>query len=582
MLRTFNEHLIRYEESYDCWWDFITAADRRDRTKLPKQYTRRIRVPAAWETLPDLQTYRGKAWYRTTVTARDAMALRILFGGVSHTATVYVDGRKVGEHYDAFTPWEVVVTGLAEGTHELVVEVDNAFGDHSALHKENDYYTYGGITRPVAVQCIPPLFIERMHTTPIRTRNGWDLEVGVRLRNTGRTAARGTVAFKIHSLFQELGTLSVKAASTREIRATIKGLSVDAWSPDTPVLYQTHALLLDGERAVDDLMDRVGFRDIAVKGTSILLNGEPIRLRGFNRHEDHPQFGNALPPEAMVTDLEIMSDLGANFVRTSHYPNDRRFLDLCDEIGFLVWEEHHARTVPFDHPRYKEQITTATEEMIDWHRNHPSIMMWGCLNECDSISAAGAREHTRILRLMKKLDPHRPVTFASNKGTREKALAEVDIVSWNLYPAWYSGGPENVTPTITNLLKWQHSAQSKGGKGKPVIISEFGAGGLYGWRTPQKVKWSEEYQADALDEYLRVFLNHPAISGTAIWQYCDVRITEGFWNGRPRTRNNKGVVDEYRRPKLAYEVVKKRMLEAGRAPAKRTSSRKRGAKKKRG
>lgn len=575
MLRTFNEHMIRYEENYDCWWDFVTAEERTDKGKLPKRYSRKVRVPSAWETLPGLENYRGTAWYRTAVTARKNMALRVVFGGVSHTATVYVDGKKVGGHYDAFTPWDIVLTGLSEGAHEMVVEVDNSFGDHSALHKENDYYTYGGITRPVSVQTVPHLFIERMHAIPVRTGKGWDLEVRIRLANHGRDSVRSTVALKILEVFEELATVTVRGGATREVRARIDGLDVAAWTPEKPVLYQLHALLLDGGRAVDDLMDRVGFRQVTVKGKKILLNGEPIRLRGFNRHEDHPQFGNALPLEAMVSDLEIMSDLGANFVRTSHYPNDHRFLDLCDEIGVLVWEEHHARNVPFDHPAYKDQITRVTEEMIDCHWNHPSIIMWGCLNECDSVSRDGAREHARVLRLMKKLDPHRPVTFASNKGQREQVLAEVDIVSWNLYPAWYGGGPEAVEPRVRELLKWQHSPKSRGGKGKPVIISEFGAGGIYGWRTPHATKWSEEYQAKALDEYLRVILNHPDISGAAVWQYCDIRITEGFWRDRPRTRNNKGVVDEYRRPKLAYEPVKKRMIEAGRAAGKRSSAPKR-------
>ena len=231
-------------------------------------------------------------------------------------------------------------------------------------------------------------------------------------------------------------------------------------------------------------------------------------------------------------------------------------------MGICVWEEHHARSVNFKHPAYKDQITRSTEEMLDWHHNHASIIMWGCLNECHSHTPAGAKEHARILKLMKKTDPSRPVTFASNKAKDDLTLRHVDIVSWNRYDAWYGGTPEQLEPALKDMLKWLHSPKSKGGSGKPVIMSEFGAGAIYGTRNPNKAKWTEEYQREVLDESLRVYLNHPNVVGTAIWQFCDVRVSESYWRGRPRTMNNKGIVDEYRRPKLAYDVVKRRTLEA--------------------
>jgi beta-glucuronidase len=95
-----------------------------------------------------------------------------------------------------------------------------------------------------------------------------------------------------------------------------------------------------------------------------------------------------------------------------------------------------------------------------------------------------------------------------------------------------------------------------------VIISEFGAGAIYGDRKPNRAKWTEEYQRDVLDESLRVYLSNPDVVGAVIWQFCDVRVTDGWWKARPRSMNNKGIVDEYRRPKLAYDTVKRRMLEA--------------------
>ena len=193
-----------------------------------------------------------------------------------------------------------------------------------------------------------------------------------------------------------------------------------------------------------------------------------------------------------------------------------------------------------------------------------TIVIWGCLNECESHTAFGRREYARVLGLIKKLDPTRPVTFASNHAHEDLCLGMVDIVSWNRYDGWYQGEPPDVEPMLKKMLRWLHSKRSRGGSGKPVILSEFGAGAIHGHRSPNRAKWTEEYQCDVLDETLRIYLNHPDVVGVAIWQFCDVRITRGWWRARPRTMNNKGTVDEFRRPKLAYNVVKHRMHAARR------------------
>ena len=562
MLRTFDEHRVRKTASLDGLWDFVTASDRGDRGRLPKSYNRTIHVPSAWEMLPGLENYRGAGWLRTSFEGVEEMALRLVFGGVSYIGTVFVDGKQKGTHYDAFTPWDVVVPGLGDGMHEVVVEVDNSFGRHSALHRENDYMTYGGITRPVEAQVVPEVFIDKIFATPVKTGGAWSLDVRVRLRNWSRKALNRTVIVEVAGKAIEIGTHKVKSSGCQEVSGTITSLDVKEWSPQSPNLYELKVHVLDQEERVDDMIDRVGFREVKVRGKEILLNGKPVRLRGYNRHEDHAEFGNAIPLEAMVRDLEIMRDLGSNTVRTSHYPNDMRFLDLCDEMGFMVWEESHARSVQFDSPYFREQITNTTVEMVEWHFNRPSIVIWGCLNECNSRDAAGKEEYAYVLGLIKKLDPSRPTTFASNKRMDDICLGLADIVSWNIYTGWYREDAKETGNMLNELLKWLHSPKSMGGKGKPVIMSEFGAGAIPGYRHPRCCHWTEEFQRYVLDENLKVYLNHPQIAGALIWQFCDCRVTDGKWGERPRTMNNKGTVDEYRRPKLAYETVKERMREA--------------------
>lgn len=569
MLRTFPQHHIRYTQSLDGVWEFVTADDASlNPAGLPKRYNRKTVVPVAWETIPGLETYRGKAWFKRTIEAIPGMATRLVFGGVSHTADVFVDGEKLAHHYDAFTPFEVIIPADDKTKHELIVEVDNTFGDHSALHFENDYYTYGGITRPVELQFLDSIYISDLKvTTDSKTFKTWDLNVAVTVQNQDTTNVEALVEYVFQGKHHELGEVVLKPGQSKTLTDTLKLNNVKAWTDKTPNLYTVTAQLVDIYGTIgDDLATRTGFRKLQVKGKKLLLNGKPLHLYGFNRHEDHPQFGCALPMQAIASDLQLLQDTGANFLRTCHYPNDMRVLDMCDELGIYVWEEHHARSIDFDHPSYKEQINSSTQEMVQWHFNHPSIVMWGCLNECKSYTPAGAKEHGRILNMLKKLDPSRPTTYASMFHEKDLAYKYADIVSWNRYCNWYGNNDPDVG--VKAMLKWLHGSEKTGGKGKPVILSEFGAGAIYGYRHPKAERWTEEYQVIAIEQCLNSYLNHPDIIGSAIWQFCDVRTTQfgidqcGPWKTRPRCNNNKGIVDEYRRPKLAYAKVKELFTKA--------------------
>jgi beta-glucuronidase len=571
MIRTFTDHVIRPVSSLDGLWDFCPEADRKARGKVPRSYTRQIEVPSVWESLPDLRDFRGNAWYRKSFEIAEAGNVRLMFGGVSHTARVWVDGQEVGGHYDAFTSWSVVVPGLKAGSHQLVLEVDNSFGDHSALHIPNDYYTYGGITRPVEMQVVPDQYIEHLFAVPRLYRGKWQLDVRVRVKNIGDDVAFGTLKVTVAGETLLLTLPKMDPGASGEISGTLRNLSVKPWSESNPQLYMINVELQEEGTCCDDLIDRVGFREIKVKGKKLLLNGEELHLRGFNRHEDAPIYGCALPPALMAHDLDLFKDLNCNFLRTCHYPNDQRLLDMCDERGIYVWEESHSRQTPFDAPMFEEQIETSTREMVESHFNHPCIVMWGSLNECETRTEEGMAMHEQVMQQLKMLDDARPVTYAANHATEDRCLPYVDIVSWNIYTGWYGGGaPEDIKTVIEEMLHWLDSNES-GGKGKPVIMSEFGAGAIPGCRNPQADLWSEEYQVLLLEEALQVYLHHPRINGAAIWQFCDVRVSkeanQSSYNsysplGRPRSMNNKGVVDEYRRPKLSYPVVKAQMAAA--------------------
>ena len=550
MIRAFDTHKIRkVHELSSSLWDFHTMPEEGPSACFP------IAVPGCWETYPLTRTYRGKASYEKEFEAEGH--IRLAFEGVSHTAEVFLDGQPVAQHYNAYTPFEAVIPDLKKGQHHLKVLVTNAYGPGSTLHIPNDYQTYGGITRSVTLECLQDAFISGLHFTPVRVGEGWHGNTDISVRNLSGADFSGTLELMLGD--RTILARPVAVPAHGQISLLLSDLlfsDVQSWAPDTPSLYLLSAVLKDSnDTPVDDLIERIGFREVKTEGTRILLNGQPIKFRGFCRHEDHPEFGCAIPFQTMYHDLSMIRDLGANAIRTVHYPNDPLFLDLCDELGLLVWEEGHARALTEEQmadPLFMQQSTECIREMITAHYNHPCIVIWGFLNECASDTPFGKTCYLRHRDLIRELDPTRPCSFATCHKMTDLCLGLPDLVSFNIYPEWYEDEPASVF--LDRLIKWIDTDTE--GAGKPFLITETGAGAIYGYRDPAHVKWSEEYQADALKNQLRSILSNERCSGVFIWQFCDVRVSDEWFFSRPRTMNNKGVVDEYRRPKLCCEVVK--------------------------
>lgn len=550
MIRTFDTHQVREQkELTSCLWEFTPCQGE----NAGKTY--KVAMPSCWETYPDFGNYRGEAIYKTTFRAEGN--IRLEFKGVSHTATVYVDGEEVARHYNAYTAFEVIVRDLEEGEHVLEVKADNRFSEESALHIPNDYMTYGGITRPVVLELIDDVYINYVHVTPYTCgENCWDTEVKVKLTNISDEAKNVTVSYE----FMQWGAtecITIEANSEFEVGSVSLAdmYDVEVWEPENPKLYNIYVTLSQDNCVIDDMIDRFGFREVKVEGKQILINGKAPRIKGVCRHEDHPQFGCALPYAAMAADLEIIKHLGANSVRTVHYPNDEIFLDLCDEMGILVWEENHARGLSLEdmqNPNFEPQAEKVIEEMIELHYNHPSIYIWGILNECASETEYGKECYRKQFELIKSLDTSRPTSFASCKFKTDVCFGLPDVVSFNIYPLWYHNTP--MDEYLNDLYGWIQNDTE--GTDKPFLITEVGAGGIYGYRNNYNSKWTEDYQAETLEKQLTAIFDFEDCQGVYIWQFCDVRVSDEWFHARPRTMNNKGIVDEFRRRKLCYNVVK--------------------------
>ncbi|MBE5814735.1 MAG: hypothetical protein E7320_05955 [Clostridiales bacterium] len=548
MERLFTTHRVRISKEAAPLWQLTTPDEGGAEGPLL------VPVPGVWESQPTLRSYRGRGVYETQVDCGGNV--RFQFGGVSFRALVRLDGQELCRHYGAYTAFDAVAEALPRGQHTLTVEVDNRFGEDSALHLPNDYYAYGGITRPVLVEELGDAYITRMQVAPAMTPEGWRADIRVWVRSLSDAPGEYYLRLTMPELCEQGMPVKLQPRQEKMVHCAVTCPDAVAWQPLQPKLYTLEARLEKDGAPVDDLCDRFGFRRVQTEGRHILINGERVLLKGFNRHEDWGSFGCAVPLSAMQQDLAMMLDLGCNCVRTCHYPNDPLFLDLCDELGILVWEESHARGLSEErmrNPHFMEQSILCTREMVEQHYNHPAIFIWGCLNECADDTPYGAECYRTLYGLLHELDASRPVTAALLERPGGLVYDAQDVVSINIYPQWYHNRP------ISRQIDAKRAEIAAGGGGeKPLIISEIGAGAIYGYHDPlSRCKWTEERQCDILREQITTVLAEEAVCGILLWQFADCRVTEEEWfDKRPRTYNSKGVVDEYRRPKMSYAVVK--------------------------
>jgi len=514
--------------------------------------TDRMTVPGCWQTRARYHDHHGVGWYRREFSLPDATNLRLRFEAVAHEATVFVDGDRVTSHTGGYTPFEVLLPDVEAGEHEVIVRVDSRLDETTIPKPDTDWFPYGGITREVFAEELPDVFVEDLRLEYDLDGDTAVVDASVTLRNLGE-AVEPDVGLAVGGR-DTTGSVEVPPG-TATVRRTLALADIDRWSPSDPQLYDAAAWVDCAEGASarrDERRERVGFRDVSVDGRGIRVNGDPVEICGVNRHEDHPEHGHAQPARLMELDLDVLADLGANTVRTSHYPNHPRFLDYCDEAGLLVIEE-----IPYwqfgPEQVDRDGILAAGErmlaEMVDRDYHHPSVIAWSLHNECATESDALVEATEALAETARERDETRPLTYATNNdyvGTAERCQNFVDFLCLNAYWGWY-----DESRTWTEYLDEMADTYDC-----PLVVSEFGAGAVAGERTHERQKWSETYQAALLVDAIGAIRDHEAFAGFTIWQYCDTRTQPSGFAGRPKTKNNKGIVTEYRRPKDAFDAVR--------------------------
>ncbi|HME54184.1 MAG TPA: glycoside hydrolase family 2 TIM barrel-domain containing protein [Candidatus Lokiarchaeia archaeon] len=535
---------------------------------------------------PSLFRFFGKVFYKVSFKTpffAENHVVTLKFLGANYKSCVFLNGKYLGEHENGYTEFsfdvdEILNPPSSLDENLLLVVVDNAWGHDDWLPwtKNVDWFNYNGIHRPVKLVVKPRVRIADYELRSTIEFSDGDLPSSLSLLTRAILENRTGDGFP--------GALSVDVVdpvSNEHVASTMEMLTVDAgskfeqnnainldpalitlWSPDTPVLYHVTFRFFDGGgNKVDERTCKWGFRKFEVREDKFFLNNKGIFLRGTNRHEDHPDFGLALPDQLRYQDLVKMKHANINCFRGAHHPPGKALLDYCDELGLLFIEEIPAYSLDAKRMANPALLATAKkyfDEMHDRDKNHACLIAWSMSNECDTGSVEGRKFHEVLYAHARDVDGGaRLVIHVSNRGVMDHCHDLSDFITMNLYLGWYSGTKESFMDQVNLVHEINIDEDREFGAIKPIVLTEFGAEGLRGYRSWDAAKWSEDYQAEFLRYYIETCMQHDFIGGTWTWMFSDTRVDlPDRPDGRARSYNNKGMVDEFRTPKLAYDVIR--------------------------
>ncbi|MEV4732617.1 beta-glucuronidase [Saccharopolyspora sp. NPDC049426] len=541
-------------------------------------------VPASYNDVPAdaaVRDHVGEVWYQTSAhvpATWTGQRIVLRFDAAAHRATVWVDDQQVVSHVGGYTPFEADVTDLVRlgEPNRVTVVVDNRLDwdsippgyvedtpDGPRQRYHHDFFNYAGLHRTVSLYTTPAAHITDVTVT------------------TDLDGSAGTVDYAVRASEGERARVALHDAAGTEV-ARAEGLSgrlrvedVHPWRPGEGYLHELRVELLG---AAGEVVDRyslnVGVRTVAIDGTDFLINGEPFYFTGFGMHEDHVVRGKGHDDASMVHDFALLEWIGANSLRTSHYPYAEEVLDYADRHGVVVIDETAAvglnlgigggilsssmqetysdETVS---ARTQEAHRQAIRELVERDKNHPSVVLWSIANEPESHTDAARDYFEPLFAEARALDPSRPVGFVNVMfaPAGKCQVAEFsDVVMINRYYGWYVQAGDLAAAERAleaELNEWARC------EGKPIIMTEYGADAQAGLHSAVSQPWTEEYQVELLEMYHRVFDRVEAVVGEQVWNFADFATSAGFARV---DGNKKGVFTRDRRPKAAAFSLKRR------------------------
>lgn len=566
-------------------WDFKLIHKLDQETQ--KENWRPMPVPSSYNDLypgKKFADHVGEMVYRREFAVTEAMKagrLVLRFGGAAHVARVYLNGEEIGRHKGGFLPFSLDLSQkVVVGNNQLIVILNNIV-DYTTLpcgrlireefpglepRQVNlpnfDFYNYTGILRPVWLYTTPKTYIQ-------------DISVQGNMEGivTWKVMIGGCSQEKCHVRVEVVDKTGKVLCQGNGQEGSMKAEKVELWCPENPCLYGIRVVLLTEENEIDEYTELFGFREIGIKDCHLMLNGKPVYLKGFGKHEESPVHGRATDLPYMVKDVGLLKWIGANSFRTSHYPNSEEMMQLCDREGILVIDEtpavglHTGFTatgllggVPkgtWTTVKTGEHHREVIRDMVQRDKNHPCVIAWSAANEPAS-EEEGAREYfAPLMKLLKEEDPqHRPVTIVTYEGSSPETckVAELcDFLVLNRYRGWYDteGNLEGAKAKLKDELERFHRRCPD----KPIMLGEYGADTIVGIHDINGRLFSEEYQTQFMEAYSQVFDQLPYITGEHVWVFADFATAE---NIKRVEGNRKGIFTRDRQPKMAAYFLKER------------------------
>lgn len=530
-------------------------------------------VPASYNDITTDRTLRdhvGWVWYeRDFYVPLDWMEKRLVlrFGSVTHHAVVYVNGKEITRHKGGFLPFEAELSEyVLAGKNRVTVAVSNML-DNTCLPfgliedvaadympegtKEQvyqfDFYNYSGIHRPVKIYTTPDIYIKDI--TVVTDIDGADGIVKYQIQMEGN-------AEKVQvNLLDESGET---VASSFELTGELRVEDARFWDVRNAYLYQ-----LDINAGEDHYTLPVGIRTVSVTEKQILLNGKPVYLKGFGKHEDSDIRGKGLDEALNVRDFELLKWIGANSFRTSHYPYSEEIMQMADRQGFLIIDEVPAVGLHFwpDQQLFGNLVTEDTlkhhkdtlTELYQRDKNHPCVIMWSVANEARTSEKDALPYFTEVAAHIRSLDSTRPLVNVMVEEVDDDRVSQLfDVLCINRYYSWYYdlAKLESVYPKLrAEFTKWHEKYR------KPIIISEYGVDTIPGLHKLPEVIFSEEYQIEYYKENNRALDSLDFIVGEHLWAFADFMTSFGL---RRFDGNKKGIFTRQRQPKSVAYFIRER------------------------
>ncbi len=556
----------------------------------------KVSLPHSWNTadvtIDSPAYYRGIGWYKKTIYVPQTWqgkSVYLYFEGANQVTEVFVNGQLAGKHIGGYTAFSFNIGKLlkydkSSAPNEITVKVDNS-------HNENipplnaDFTFFGGIYRDVYLITGNPVHFNLDNNAAsgvkIKTPVVSDAVADVMVESTVTNGGAAKLKVLVSSLIEDAAGTMVKQVSssvilpangTAAIVQPIYGIvKPHLWSPDDPYLYKIITTIKDKDgNVLDETTSPLGLRWFKFDTvTGFYLNGKPLKLIGANRHQDYPGMANAVPDAIHERDMQLLKDMGANFIRISHYPQDPAVLEACDRLGLLASIEIPIVNRITQSAEFTQNCENMQREMIAQNFNHPCIIIWAYMNEVllqprykskspeqeayfhDVAILAG-----KLDSLTRKEDPSR-YTMISCHGDFDRynnaGITKIpQIIGWNLYYGWYAPDFEG----FGKFLDRHHHELPN----TPLMVTEYGCDGdtrLHSLQ-PQRFDKTIEYQTIYHKHYLKAMMDRPFVAGAAMWCLVDFNSYARI-DASPH-KNTKGVATDERVPKDAYYYYQANLL----------------------